>query len=515
MKLKKVKAKTILRIEELIDIANQYRPNVNTNFFLEFVVALRNIEEKLVALQLLGKMKKDDFTRVISSLSKDARHSLIANPFQALGFDEFCLLALYALPVFNGRERAEFANHCPSLLFAQDTRLGHAIERLKNDKSLEDLAADVSAILASHLPITIDELCPFLIHKKAWKSLVDLCLGYVSIMDSFLHEASMTDLDDSRRRIFVHIFNNIDHCLQFAMKSEDEFFCRCLYKFLLQSEHTLSRIRHTKSSQLKPFLKESHPQELWLYYQNKGRYLTAAHHLVDLTFLDDFNVFLEERIALLEQAAALSFECNELKVFVSMKLETAQIQLKYAKRRRSGPDCDDFFNTIIFEEQDLYIECLDQRFWDLIIRLFSYVQIKSSSTENVISVAWRNLLGCQFFELTLSEIRIRLIELLLMTQIDGLFEVVMQVEEFRMNRRANPQWAVDIFLSSKLPLHRLIQSYSQALECPLSKKCRIEFIFCLSILIQHGAVCDTTSYKTWFMNNAANEPYFEQVMLTL
>jgi hypothetical protein len=59
-------------------------------------------------------------------------------------------------------------------------------------------------------------------------------------------------------------------------------------------------------------------------------------------------------------------------------------------------------------------------------------------------------------------------------------------------------------------------AYDRALEsATLSRKCRMEFIVCLSVLVRMGLKWNTNQYKEWFAENAADEDYFEETVVIL
>jgi hypothetical protein len=465
LKLARVWPETIADLRELREVAGAARCPALVRF-------LGGAAEALAALQRLSALRVDALERAVGAL----RFALSTRGFGELTPEHFRMLALQGAPLLAPGDRAALADAAPSLLSARDGAVADAVARLTSGESAGAVAADVAALLAARVPLPLDQLCAALVRKAAWRPLVDLCLGYAEA------PAAIDDRVGHRRKAFAPILENLGGCLQFALESTDRDFSRCLYEKLLETDGTLARAMAAAGPHLKSFIRERCPRELGRYYESQGRYSAAARFLLSRAVAEEA-LFLEERMAMLEKAVALAFESSQVREAAAAKLRTAQIQRECARRTRLNPAYDEYFDIELLSAQEIYAECAELGFWDLVIRLFACARIESECTENAVSVAWRNVFTRQLWERPLDDVRRHLVDLLADFEGVGLFQIVMAIEDFRMNRRADATWAVEVLIAAKLPRARLAAVYRRALESnALAAKCRADFALCLAVL---------------------------------
>jgi hypothetical protein len=172
--------------------------------------------------------------------------------------------------------------------------------------------------------------------------------------------------------------------------------------------------------------------------------------------------------------------------------------LEFDERTRLLPGCQDRFDKVMMEADALFEQCTRQEFWDLAIRL--------AGEHPAWSLLWANLLCRQWAPLPAVEASNRLRRLIVQVGPIGIGEVVMVVENFRLNRTWARGW----------PLDRVADAYRVAVENrDLDPRIRVEFIAALAYLRRSGAAGETGRYREWFAENASDRSYFDEVLALL
>jgi hypothetical protein len=445
---------------------------------LDWVEVLR---QELVAVQILMGLRDSNLAHLTS-------HELFrkvaagGTPFLHLNVETFHQFLAEVAGNVTRDIRDRLQEKCPSLYGTDIVTLNETVGFLRAATAPEVIARHTKVIISLiRTPLFLDEIASTLVSKDSWRCLVDFCLAKGSVL-----------ADPEKRACYRYLFEHLAECIEFVIGSTDRIFLKALYEYCIHKFKSLDRVLLTDSDTLLEFMTAHDRPELWKFHRARRDYLAASRCLFEYETTDP-SLFLEEGIAHIEKAAAL---------------RAAAVQLELDARTRLLPDCQDKFDTVLMGADALFEQCARRAFWDLAVRL--------AGEHPARSVLWVNLLREQWAALPAAEAGERLRRLIDDVEPGVIGDVVMTVENFRMNRTWVPGWAVGIWVAARWPLDAVAHAYRAALgDRELDRGVRVEFIAALAYLRRSGAAGDTAAFREWFAENAADRPYFNEVLALL
>jgi hypothetical protein len=145
--------------------------------------------------------------------------------------------------------------------------------------------------------------------------------------------------------------------------------------------------------------------------------------------------------------------------------------------------------------------------------------VKLKDKRQVVSTVWVNMLHSQFAGVPIAKVHQAVVTW--MQKIppgNPVLEeslVIQVLEDFRLNRRAGPLWALNTALGGGLNGDRLLEAYLEALEEKdrVGDRVRADFTYAALALIDLGARTQKSvaEHCEWFRRNAGNQPYYDAV----
>jgi len=246
----------------------------------------------------------------------------------------------------------------------------------------------------------LGEVCGYLKLLGYYDGIINIALKTASIVDpdqdglqwlkSKRNQADpKSALFDTRNSCYNEIFKVIgnsdftEKSFDEMLKTSDELFHYCLYRYLIENERQ-DYLLSKSTPYLKPYLKEYHPELLWIYYSRHQDFVSASNELFDIA---QNAKSIEEKVTLLakvinfSKGAGLNQLCDEAIKMTKCALIQEEIEGNH---------------VIPKSPQELFEMCSKMNRWDLILRLLSFINIAGETKKETISKAWANMITSQF-----------------------------------------------------------------------------------------------------------------------
>lgn len=417
-----------------------------------------------------------------------------------------------------------FSEECPNFFSHEDQKFIDAIKKLKNfhNPSTSTLN-EVLKISIKHInrwPYKFNYVVKCFHDSHFEEGIIKLCLHQAHALDSegkalqwYKGDRNREDeikrsLFDSRYHCYEYIFNlaydrqngreiknkvNIDEML----KSTDELFHACFYHWMLMNKHG-DDLLEFQTPFLESYLKENAPDKIWIYNYQNGKYAESAVQLLQTIKDKDNKSKLEERLHLLQVAQSLSQAAhNEILRKEATKLEKlGKIQQALLKRmHEENLTADESKDEYLMDPQQLFQECCDKDYWDLVLKILAISGIESeqngSSRKTIISQVWSNYFNVQLWNKDLNTVRNSIKDLCSdiakgSDVIDS--SIIMPVlEQFRLERNMENDslWAANIMIENNFSCSSIFHAYLNTyhkLTNDKDTRIRLQFIYCIFYL---------------------------------
>lgn len=471
-------------LEALIEVGNALLPNMqeedesdHLKIILQNIVSYAmDLLEEITFLEMCRTLKSAEINDAFEKLEEEYQWQLQDMMFCTLDVRVIKSFALHAFQYFDQSCQKKIQSSCSTLFSQNELLMSQLVKGLETETTeihLSTVVSQICQIITENSDLV--SACRILLDKKHWKGVVSLCVRKAEVVDpGFIALGwykGKAD-DDFGAQFFDKVYEcyepvlvNISDCIDAVTETSHELLHLLSYYQLDKEVGDMEKLVSIKSPFIESYIREERPLLLWEYFRMSSDYASAAVSLMKA--VDDCDeLSIEDRAQMLPRVVALASELPKFKRSAKTKLRLAEVQVQMKSRASGLRKYDGVFDTVLLDADSLFAHCLTLGYFDLAIILATICDLSSGSREHLMSLLWAKMFAQQLKVCDFVFVRTFLSSLI--CQIGhitvDLYELVLFMENYRLNKRGDPQWTFDTLKDAGFSVNMIRETYERILK---------------------------------------------------